>query len=410
MKSNSLQPPPHRATGACDERARRRGVVLLLVLSALVVASILAYAILAAASLEAQSSAHLRAAVQAELMAENGVNTAMHYLLQPQESPVALVEGMAGDWHYPGQANVAMGEDSFSVTVINLSPGRFRIDGYGRSRDSDGALCERHLRVHVVGVSDWAARGALQFASKVKLDPDVTVVGDVVVDGDYEGGGAISGVRYASNHVTGDPSWGAPPIHPEMVVPPFDGLNLVRAIQERSGKYVYGNSTCKVDYILFSPVLLPPLASTHNPGRVFAYVGTSPLTLGGLAAATFNGTLVVTQADVVITQDWTFNPQPSMPALLVSGKTSLNGGSGKLTVNGVYYSGDSFGSSNTTALSPVTVNGSLLCATSSGTTFGSSVPGALLFNFDAVKADVPDLTDQGIRYTRLQIEDWEQMN
>jgi hypothetical protein len=99
-----------------------------------------------------------------------------------------------------------------------------------------------------------------------------------------------------------------------------------------------------------------------------------------------------------------------MPALLVAGKTQLNGASGKLTVNGVYYSGDGFGSSTTTAANPVTVNGAMLCGTSSGTTFGASVPGALAFNFDSVKASVPDLTDQGIRYQRLQIEDWEQIN
>src|SRR5688572_27914853 len=118
MALKSEMPPPHSPAGArAPRRPRARGVELMLVMKSLVVAGILAYSILASAALEAQSAANMRAAVQAESMAESGVSVAMHYLLQPQESPVALVEGLAGDWHYPGQANVALGEHSFSVTV-----------------------------------------------------------------------------------------------------------------------------------------------------------------------------------------------------------------------------------------------------------------------------------------------------
>ena len=58
----------------------------------------------------------------------------------------------------------------------------------------------------------------------------------------------------------------------------------------------------------------------------------------------------------------------------------------------------------------VVVNGATLCATTSGSSFGSGVTGGISLVFDAAKADVPDLTRQGIRYSRLQIEDWEQAN
>ena len=405
-RCNPRRSAAQRAAG----RPRARGVVLMLVLSALVVAGILAYGILAAAALDAQSSANMRAAVEAESMAESGVNVAMHYLLQPQESPIALVQGLAGDWHYPGQANVAIGENTFSVAVTNIAPATYRIDASGRTVDADGSTCERQLRVQVVGITQWKARGAGMFASALKMDPDMTINGDLVVHGNFDGGGVVTGVKYAANYVTGDPGWGPPPVAPELAVPPFASLDLVRAVNQRGGYYVYGNTRGKVDYIFFSPVLLPPTASVGNPGKVFVYTGTAPLTLGGLAASTFTGTLVLTKADLVINQGWTFNPQPKMPALLVAGKTSLNGASGKMTVNGVYYSGNGFGTSTTTAAGPVTVNGAFLSATSSGSTYGSSMAGTLQFNFSAEKADVPDLTITGIRYGRLQIEDWELLN
>jgi hypothetical protein len=405
---NACTNEPRRPAAAA--RPRARGVVLMLVLSALVVAGILAYSILASAALDAQSSAHLRAAVEAESLAESGVNVAMHYLLQPQESPVALVQGLSGDWHYPGQGNVALGAGSFSVTVTNIAPAKYRIDASGRALDADGSTCERQLRVQVVGINEWKARGAGMFASALKMDPDMTINGDLLVHGNFEGGGVVTGVKRAANYVTGDPGWGPPPIAPELVVPPFSTLDLVQAVTQRSGYYVYGNTRGRVDYIFFSPVLLPPIASVGNPGKVFVYNGSAPLLLGGLAASNFTGTLVLTKADLVISQTWTFNPMPQMPALLVAGKTSLNGASGKVTVNGVYYAGNGFGSSTTTVPDPVTVDGAFLSATSSGSTYGSSMAGALLFNFNDEKADVPDLTDTGIRYGRLQIEDWELVN
>ncbi len=388
---------------------RRRGVVLLLVLSALVVATIIAYSILAAASLDSQTSLNARGSVQAEMMAENGVSLAMHYLLHPGESPVALVNGAAGDWHYPGQSNIAVGTDSFSVSVLNLSTGRYRIDAIGKSRDADGKVCERRLRVRVLGVGEWLHRGAAHFSRDVKLDPDVRIESTLWVDGRYDGGGVVLGTRHATNW-SASPGWGAPLSKPELAVPAFSKLNLVRAVNENTGYYVYDGQRCRVDYILLDSMLLPPVPTLTNPGNVFVYTGSSPLKLGGLAAATFDGTLVVTNANLEISQNWTFTPKARMPALLIAGKTSLNGTAGKMTVNGLYYTGDGFGASTTTSVDPVTVYGSLLCATTSGTDFGSSVNGSLRFFSDAVKGYVPDLTAQGIRYSRLQIEDWQHVN
>ena len=412
MLKRTHRVPSQPALAARILARRRRGVVLLLVLCALAVAGIIAYTVLATASLEAQSSAYARTALRAESMAESGVNLAMHYLLQPEDSPVALTTGAFGDKHYPGQSNIAMGDDSFSVSVVNVAAATYRIESTGKSRDSDGNICERKLQVRVVGVGEWKARGALHYANALQLAANVTVTGNVVTASTFNLGGVVTGLKLASNYLShsGDPSWEPSPSPPEVAVPPFATLSLVRAVAENEGWYVYNNTRCQVDYIFSSTLSSPPVASASNAGGVFVYLGSAPLTLGGAAAAQFNGTLIVKQANLVLSQSWTFSPKAKMPALLVSGTTSFSSGTGKLKVNGVYYCGNSFASSSSSTVNPVVVNGATLCATTSGSSFGSGVTGGISLVFDAAKADVPDLTRQGIRYSRLQIEDWEQAN
>ena len=41
----------------------------------------------------------------------------------------------------------------------------------------------------------------------------------------FDGGGVVTGVKYAANYVTGDPGWGPPPVAPELAVPPLVPLS-----------------------------------------------------------------------------------------------------------------------------------------------------------------------------------------
>ena len=393
--------------------AKRRGVALLLVVAMLALAGVLAYSLLASSSIAAESAAHARATVVADLMAESGVSLALHYLRHPQDSPVPLINGASGDWHYPGQSNVGIDGESFSVQVSNIAIATYEIYSVGRSRDADGNVCTRMLRVRVIGIGDWVARGAAQFAADISLDPDVLVEGDLLSSGQFDPTlGVVMGRKLAANYTsyTIDATWGPPPALPELVTPSFGSLDLVRAATQRAGYYFYDGARCKADYITSSTLSSPPAPSAENPGRVFIYSATTPLTLSGASARTFQGTLVLTNANLVIQQNWTFTPVAGMPGLLVKGTTALNGLSGSLTVNGVFYNGGGFAASTTTSLAPVVINGTMLCPVTTGHAVGSTIAGPLKFAFDAVKATAPQLTRQGVRYSRLQIEDWEQVN
>ena len=394
-------------------RRRRSGVVLLLVVSLLAVAGILAYALLASSSIEAEAAGHVRAALVADSMAESGINLALHYLLHPEDSPVAMVKGAFGDWHYPGQSNVGIDGDSFSVTVTNMAIATYQIDAIGTARDADGNTCTRKLRVRAVGVGQWTARGAVLQSADLSLDPDVVIEGNLVTNGQFNPvAGTVTGMKLAANYgaYTADPTWGPPPALPELVVPAFSSLDLVRAVTERSGYYAYNDSRCKVDYITSSVLSSPPVATAENPGRVFVYMGVTPLTLSGAGARTFQGTLVVANTSLIVQQNWTISPEAGMPALLVKGTTAISGTSGTLTINGIYYNGGGFTTSTTTHAAPLTVNGVMLCPVISLHTLGSTIGGPLKFTFDAARATAPRLTGQGVRYARLQIEDWEQVN
>lgn len=407
-----LREPEIHDAATPRRRSGRRGVVLILVLSLVAIATILSYAMLSAAAMEAQSAAHAAASVRAHAMAENGVNIAMHYLMNPQDSPIPLVKGSAGDWHYPGQVNLSMGDDFVSVTVTNPSPAVYNIRAVGSSLDAEGEVCERELAVRVLGITAWAARGAAQFSNNVQLGANVTVNGNLVSAGAYLGGGTVTGNILAANHTAhgGDPKWAAPPMLPELAVPSFDALNLVRDVTFNGGWYIYNGQRGTVDYILTDTLEVPPTPSAANIGRVFVYAGSAPLVLAGGSAMTFGGTLLVTQADVQVKQAWTFTPASGMPALLLPGSMILEGDTAQVVANGVFYLGEGFGTSHSLVTTPVIVNGAFLSPRTSLSAMASGIPGNVSFTFDPNKADVPDLTDQGTRYTRLQIESWELVN
>ena len=385
---------------------------MLLVMCVMVVVTIVAYSTLAAASLQAQSASHARAATQAQAMAESAVSLAMNYLLRPEESPVALVKGASGDYHYPGQANVTVGGESFDVAVSNPRIATYVINATGRSKDGSGATVERKLRVRVVGFGTWKAAGAAQFAQNVTLGAAVKVKGDLVAAGNYSGGGTITGLRRAANYTMniGNPQWAAPPTLPQQVVPPFASLNLVRAVTENGGKYAYNGQLYSVDYILTNPVTKPPKASASNPGKVFVYAGAAPLAFAGGGHQHFEGTLVVMQADLLIQQRWCFLPEKGMPGLLVAGTTRLSTNNSESRIEHVFYAGKGVTGPGKGTGKDLEVNGVILHGTPAGPMMASDFVGGLEFTYDAKKATVPDLTQQGIRYDRLQVESWEPLN
>src|SRR5215207_2703787 len=96
-RTNTSNPSPARAPRV------RRGAALLLVMSVVVVAAVLGYAMLSVTSLQRQMEKNARRGPEAESLAESGVNLAIYYLLHPESAPG--YPGWANvAWHWPGTA------------------------------------------------------------------------------------------------------------------------------------------------------------------------------------------------------------------------------------------------------------------------------------------------------------------
>lgn len=153
-----LAPPvrPHR------QRCARHGIAYLLVLVAVAAAAVMGWAMLSVSSLRAQVAVNATDGVDANALAESGVNLAIYYLRFPDRAPIDPVIGAAGNEHYPGEANLAPFPEStatVSVAVTNPQPDEFRIVSVAQLPAGQGGATLTHTVVVTAGLQRDAPGG-----------------------------------------------------------------------------------------------------------------------------------------------------------------------------------------------------------------------------------------------------------
>jgi hypothetical protein len=389
----------------------RRGLALVLVVCVMALASILAYALLSGASLQATASDNSLAAAVAEGQAESGIHLAMYYLMNPSHAPT-LTNG-----YWPGASGItfsttatpaAQMPGNVTVTVTNPSTDLYDIASIGSSQGASmgGGVMTRTITAQVQvatsyqipqaatfnstmtlsgNVSITGSPTAIASAQKVTLSTGSTVTGNVEASLLSQSGGIING-NYLGPDTNSTPA------------PSAANLNYYLTYTYQGQTY----SATQLGSATLTSGNMPAANPATNPLNVYYYTG-GDLTLTG--PINLAGTLVVQGGNLILQGNGnTITAQSGMPALITDKAIKVKGTNNSLTINGVAYAASGIanvGGANTG--STLTINGAILV--SSGTTLTSNGT-AVSITYNSALASAPTITTANQTPTSVKLVSW----
>jgi Tfp pilus assembly protein PilX len=391
-----------RSSHSTTSRSNRRGMALMLVILAMGVASILAMALLSAASIEAEVNANSVQAISADSLAESGVAIAMYYLQYPAKAP-----SLGAGNFYTGQTGIKLdpsSSDTIDVSVVSLGSDNFKITSVGHSVVSSSSKIDRTLVARVYVNAIFVVDKAVSFKSDFVLPNTMTVTGDARSDGllTVAAPATISGnvMSSAKNGIT---NWTALPSYPKSGVPSYAELTLPTAlgIAGPSGRpvYNYPGGTGEAQQLLVTTVAAALIGDARNPANVW-YTNQNIT----ISTAVITGTIVVTGThSVTVTGINIIRPVSGMPGLIVSGDLKFSSLLTKsLIVQGVCWIGGDIKSASGVANNCTLQVAALMMPTAS-TIDANKVKGVINCAYNANQTNVTDLssTNRIPQYVRV---------
>ena len=392
-------------------RSRQRGIALLLVISAVAVASILGLAILSSAAMRAATNATACRAAEAQYLAESGANLAMYYMQNPADAPSlsnGVYSGGTGldfECLIPGVVDLAIARSDSDTSIYNIAS-----TAHVGNRANDRLT--RKLNVSVRINSTYKVTSALASIGDFTMPSTMTISGDVRCDGTFAqmpsngSTSMLNGTIHASgSNVSG---WLPNPSFPSAACPTVQQLTLLTTIGGAIPYYSYlddaGVQHAGTPQLISGVITgtLTPAAS--NPKAI--YYATDNLSLGQCA---IDGSIVLTGANtkLTVTDAAHITARSGMPALIVPDSVLFRSdtASKSLNVDGVCWIGNGISTTgNAPSTSSMVVNGALL--------FGGTTPvigefvGAISVTFDASKASAPLLSDVDRTPHSISIVQW----
>jgi hypothetical protein len=337
-----------RANSLKGALPRRRGIALLLVLLAMAVASILAYAMLSASALQATAGSNAVTAAAAEAQAESGIHLAAYYLANPNNAPAS-----AGSWSASNitfgssQSGTMPGSVSVSVSPVVSETNYYEVTATGSVPSAtDDQPITRTITAQLQAIPFYQITGAGEFNTSVTIDSSATVTGDVSSSGSITNQGTLTGTPQTNVSPAPAPTSGT--------------------LTDYSQPYYYQGS-------LYYPGTVVATGGTYGPtptNPLGIYYNTGTLTVTG--SMTVNGTLYVKGGSLIVKSTVTINPVGlsqltyNLPALVVDQYLETNGGNRSFTANGVVCAGSGVSALLGSSSSSITINGALLVTGSGG--------------------------------------------
>lgn len=367
-------------------RRARHGVAMMMVLSVVAAASVLAWAMLASSTMHSQIDDNAVDAVEAVSIAESGVSYAMHCLHYPDRGRPSGAD--ATTWFYPGELGLKPWSDArgtVDITVTNTGYCKYKIRATatvsrGSSFGAAKHTVEANVSTQLQGIVNAAGfNGGFTIPS-----PTMHIIGPVVATG---------AVGNFSTQVTGSPALVISTIN---VVPPASQVALLveTAVQSTATGATANDRTYTVNgntYIAekapatITLLGLTTLRPSLNPYNV--WYSNSNVTLSG---ATFNGTLVLQGSAILgVSGTNTVTAPSGLPALVVGGNIDLKSTSlinAKLNVTGAVWTG-----------------GNVTATTLNRSTAAFKVDGALLMGATSPQVNVIAAVD--VTYTSSAVGD-----
>ena len=357
----------------------RSGMALMLVIPAVAVAAVLAYAVLANTGTQDQISANSALLSKTDCFAESGINYAIYNLQNPQNSPTPTASYWVGT-----TSPLSLGGSSGTVTISvqPYGPGEYNITSVANAAAPSNISRTMYAVVQLtipVGQSNQAAgfNGNLSLGSSTALK----VVGNLITSGTA----TLNSLSSVQGTILQNAS-----------APAATSVNSLTS-------YMYNGSTYPAQMITVSPAagtVLQP--SAVNPAGIFYYTGTA-LTLNGI---TVNGTLYALNATVTVSGSSTntINAQPDFPGLIAS-KITVSSAGKQLTVNGVVYAKSGITGNGGTG-SGITINGALMIPASPA--IATTFAGTITLNYVAKNVNVPNFSPTGQTPTSVKVVNWSQ--
>lgn len=312
---------------------RARGMALAMVLVAVSTAALLGYTLLATAAVESKVSGNNLRIVQMQYLAESGLNLAAYYVQHPDRSPVMLVKGTSGDWHYGGESGIALAglPGTFDIAVANPVAKTFsvvataRLNGQTRQATATFRIVrslpvERALYVR----GNMLLYSGLQVTAGGMTDDGTLVLALL---------GQVNGPIVARAAIL--PLGGTATISNDAWLGNVRPSEITMYASLPSYQYQGKTYTAKkVQGSISNTTLLDP-DTAANPANVW-YIDSSNRTFSG--NVTLAGTLATKGSrSVKIAGNLTITPKPGMPGLLVGDDVIFSGDSHTLTVNGIAH-------------------------------------------------------------------------
>lgn len=353
-----------------------RGVALVLVLCALALVAVLGFAMLSSASLQTQASNNSLDALNAETLAESGIELAALYLQYPERAPVMIPDG--GYW--TGANGIQFGASvtgTIDVVVSNPEPKVYHVVSTGHV--GAGSPIQRTVTAELRVEPGFKVRNAMGYAGSGFVPTTATINNDLQAAGLVTNRGTINGRLIAPvapvNLGTIRGGWKLPTADNSNSIPSWSKLRDFRTYDWHGTTY----SAVEIAALPNGTVLGP---TANNPAGV--YLCKSDLAI--YYDVKINGTLIVDGAQFNVYGGRNqITPQPGFPAAIFKGDCYLRGPGvvRDVTFNGLTWVGGAIKSSGSVSTGFFNFSGAVLFGGSGSvdTTYG----GRLTVTYDSSK-------------------------
>ncbi|MEM6312852.1 MAG: hypothetical protein AAF743_02145 [Planctomycetota bacterium] len=373
-------------THSCHTRPahRQRGSALVLVLILVAATAVMCWAMLGESGLRAKAAATSSGAMAAAEHNDGGMQLALFYLANPDESDEGTVDGVNGPY-WPGGTYTLDGTD-VDVTVTPEAGDVFTVDV---ASTHNGVT--RTDRKRVQRSRTFSVDAALQTAGKALLPDEWIVTGGIESPHQVEfhsGTYTYADLVVASNHYQYANSRVQDRTGRNDVVPDADNVAWLTA-----SEYSFNGVVYDIDYRnndIQNTTLGP---TSDNPLGVYRIKNDKKL-----ENVTIKGTLIC-RGQLDIDKDVTIDAAEGMPALVTKKNLNMTNDS-RLGMRGLVYVG---GKLEGTSTSAIRVQGALLIADAHTNGLDHLFDGALEVIYDAEASSARDFANDNREETRFEV-------
>ncbi len=386
-------------------RARgRSGFAMLQVICVVGVATVLSLAMLSSSVLQVQANTNRAMAMQADALADSGLNLALYYIENPLSAPMRNSDG-----YWPGENNISFGtavNGTADVTVVRTATNTYSVTSTGRAGSGAGAQLSHTAKAVVKSNKGYTVNKAVSFnaTGPTLIDVVLEIHGNVISRGainlpllhTVDGIVNATSITQILGLVLGKVKINSSVVN----IPTAYTVNTYKT-------YTYAGQTYRATEIAAASVggagavIYGPTAD--NPAGIYYYsynntAKSSTFTLNG--NVTINGTLVVDNADLIVNGDNNaITAAPGYPALIGSKDFTVIGGTtgilgigatgSDIAIKGLTWLGGSFKTGASAHNADVVITGALLFGGNGSV--DSGFQGRVKVTYDATRASAPDL-------------------